>query len=452
MFRLLNGDGGSPSDDAGDADDAARARRIRHLVAKHTEGLSLQGLSGLGRTDKSAVVLTGSTGSLGTYLPSELMERPQVSKIYCLNRSGDARHRQQCSLERDGLHVPVDMDSRVEFLQANLAEASFGLQKSKYDELKTTVDTIIHNAWQVSHKHRLEAFEQRHVAGVRRLVDFSLESRNGAHIHFVSISTVGAWTADRGPLIPETLLDDPSVFGNGYSESKFAGERICALASERSGVPTTSYRVGQVAGRSRGGGMWNKNEWLPSLIATSKVTGQIPSSLGLMPVNWIPVVSLARPLARPLAYPHLPGCACLTTAARWAVQDIAAKTIVEIVESRKESETSSRATVFNLTNPSVAKWETVMAPILARYAMEPVPLEQWCRSLASITDPTETDLRDKPALKLLDLYRCLSADGVAPGPRPQLDIRRAQAASETLRCLAPIDPALMNRWLDQWGF
>jgi FlaA1/EpsC-like NDP-sugar epimerase len=71
------------------------------------------------------VILTGSTGSLGSYLLNDLLLSPGISKIYCSNRRPDARDYQaKISAER-GLDVQLD---RVEFFQADLSRLDLGLQ------------------------------------------------------------------------------------------------------------------------------------------------------------------------------------------------------------------------------------------------------------------------------------------------------------------------------------
>lgn len=270
-----------------------RSKRLTALIEKYTNDLPEIHVNTINHDHKHVAILTGSTGSLGNYILSELIFDPSISKIYCLNRSEDCEARQVQSFKEKGLTVPANFSSRVEFLQAQFGTEKFGLSDSKYEELTKSVDIIIHNAWKVNFNHKVEAFEDPHIRGVRRMVDFSLASMHSAHIHFVSsVSTIGRWTWKHGPSVPELPLEDPDVvLQQGYGESKFVSERICAIASARSGVPTSVYRVGQIAGATTEKGLWNKQEWLPSIVATSKALKKIPKDLGSMTVDWIPVVS-----------------------------------------------------------------------------------------------------------------------------------------------------------------
>lgn len=257
-----------------------RGSRISNMVTKYTSNIRCE----------SVVILTGSTGSLGTYLLSELLQDPHVAKIYCLNRSADAGSKQLKSLEERGLTSDL-CSLRVEFIQADFNWEMLGLEAFKYGKMIQTVDTIIHNAWKVNFNHRLEAFESPHIQGVQRLVDLSVASARKAHLHFISsISTVEG-SHDGHVSIPEVTFEDTNmVLEQGYAESKHVAERICATASKRLGIPTTIHRVGQIAGPNTGKGMWNKQEWIPSIIATSKTLKMIPDSLGPLPVQWLPIV------------------------------------------------------------------------------------------------------------------------------------------------------------------
>lgn len=53
----------------------------------------------------------------------------------------------------------------------------------------------------------------------------------------------------------------------GYGESKYVAERLLEIAAGEFGVSAAICRVGQLAGPVKKGGMWSKQEWLPSVSA-----------------------------------------------------------------------------------------------------------------------------------------------------------------------------------------
>lgn len=90
----------------------------------------------------TTVVVTGSTGSVGSYLLESLLSQRNVEKIYCLNRSQDGRKKQIESSGSKGLttHWPSD---RVEFLQVDLSKPRFGLSRDEYAELGAQATHVI---------------------------------------------------------------------------------------------------------------------------------------------------------------------------------------------------------------------------------------------------------------------------------------------------------------------
>lgn len=156
-----------------------------------------------------------------------------------------------------------------------------------------SVNTVIHNAWRMDFNISVDSFGKVHIRAMRNLIDFSLQSAQRAHIHFMSsIGAIGGWTLSNGPAIPEPPLENCYVtLRQGYGEAKHICERICLAASQTAGVPTSIHRLGQIAGPRTERGRWNAQEWLPAIVMTSKTLGKVPSTLGAFPVDWVPAVS-----------------------------------------------------------------------------------------------------------------------------------------------------------------
>lgn len=81
--------------------------------------------------------------------------------------------------------------------------------------------------------------------------------------------------------------------------------------------------------------------------------------------------------------------------------------------------------------------------------MERVDLKTWIGTLESFANPTESDLRDKPALKILDFFKAIALSDQAGS---WTETTKTQAASKTLRNLKAIDGPLMENWMNQWKF
>lgn len=237
----------------------------------------------------SVVLLTGSTGSLGSCPLDSLINKKDVSHIYCLIRGENGLGRHTASQAAKGLQP---LSKKVTCLHANLSEPFFGLSKKEYRHILDQTTEIIHNAWQVDFNMSIKSFSNQ-IAIVRRFIDFSVHSTHGAKIVFISsVCAVGGISGNA----PEKIYTDWNTPLNiGYGQSKFIAERLLDAASNEAGIPTTVIRVGQIAGPTTAAGEWPKKEWIPSLIASSKCLGAIPDSLGTGDdVDWVPVDILGK--------------------------------------------------------------------------------------------------------------------------------------------------------------
>ena len=234
------------------------------------------------------LILTGSTGSLGSYMLDVALSTPNIRKVICLNRSVDGEEKQHSShVSRGLLH---DWQDKVLFLQSDLSKPRLGLEDATYKLLASETTLIIRmsaslvgslcsqadgynfspsdNQYPVDFNMAISSFKP-HVRAVRNLVNFSVEAPMRPPIIFTSsIGTLGNWNAKHpGEKVPETPFHDFGIpTPSGYAESKYVAEQILENAARASGVPVAIVRVGQLGGPVvKDVGMWNKQEWLPSV-------------------------------------------------------------------------------------------------------------------------------------------------------------------------------------------
>ncbi|KAI2464413.1 putative NRPS-like enzyme [Annulohypoxylon bovei var. microspora] len=379
------------------------------------------------------VLLTGSTGTLGTYILASLLNRPGIGHVFCLNRSQDGgRSVQNDRFTGAGL-ATEDLNKRVTFVRADLAHPSLGLDGSTYESLRSRVGLVIHNAWPVNFNLPLVAFRPQ-LAGLVNLFALAAAAapRTLRVVFISSVGAVGARPANVGPA-PETVLEDLDIaIANGYSRSKLLSEILCDTAARHLGVPVTIARVGQVAGAARRPGMWNRSEWLPSLVISSLGFGCLPDSLGpqFSEVDWVP-------------------------------SDALAEVVVDLADRHSSEEVDgSGATVFNLRNPKTTSWDSLVPAIkeVARErlgrSLEVVSSSTWLGRLQeSAAHGDSTDLTSaatsNPAIKLVSFYSNeLWADRDAES-KP-MSVERALVASPTLRGMAPVGVEWMRKWVDEW--
>ncbi|KAI1751133.1 hypothetical protein F4782DRAFT_205813 [Xylaria castorea] len=387
------------------------------MIAKYTRDLPMDG---------DTVVVTGTTGSLGTYLLDTLIRNPAVKRVYCFNRSADAEERQRAGFKTKGL-TEIWPAKKVQFLTADLSKPDFGLGQGKYDVLLKGVTKIIHNQWPVNFNLDLSSFEP-HIRGVRHLVDFAKKSRHGSAVFFISsVGSITKWADDQP--VPEKPIHDLSVAGaQGYSLSKLMAEMVLEQAVKVSGIDASICRVGQIAGPVNSGekGEWNRQEWFPTIVESSKYLKMLPSNLGTLDrIEWVPV-------------------------------DLLAEIVTELagIGAKKPSfdEDEDELKVYHAVNPKLGYWQVISPTILKKMpaGTRSVPWNEWVQALKD-AGRTAT-AKELPGLKLLDFYEGLVMPEDVKITPFNLETGVSIRKSETLRRLAPVSKDWVELWLKQWKF
>jgi thioester reductase-like protein len=369
--------------------------------------------------ENQVIVITGTTGGLGSYMLELACSYPRVKTVICLNRSNDAEERQRKSAADRGLNIDF---SKTEFLNADMSRFDLGLGKEIYERLLRDVDRVIHNQWPVNFNIPVESFEP-HIRGVRNLADFSCKAAKRVPIVFISsVATVGAWTKPEP--VPEESLRDLDLSTGGYGMSKLVSSLILEKASEISGVPTEIIRVGQIAGPSSEKGVWNRQEWLPSIIASSLYLGVLPDSLGQMSsVDWTPIEGIASMVL------EVAGVTCSV-----ALEDING--------------------YFHGINPLKTDWGTLANAVKEFYGdriRKLVSLEEWVNALEKSQNDAE-DISKNPGVKLLDTYKAWVKAAKQGQHHVAMEISRTTTRSKAMREMQAVTPELMKNWCRQWGF
>ena len=407
--------------------------------------------------EKATVILTGSTGSLGTYILDSLLRSPHIAKIYCLNRSQDAQQRQLTKLEDYGLTTRI-ASTKCTWLKCDLASPGLGVSKRHYRELLDTATTIVHNAWEVNFNLPLSSFERDHLGGVRNIVNFSQCSRFGARMLFMSsVGVALGWKGnDKSSRVPERVLDDwTAPEGMGYAQSKFVAERVLDEARRSADANVTVVRLGQLAGPAlREQGIWTRQEWFPSVVDTSMMMGVVPGDLGSMSgLDWIPVdvcadmvvelversFKLEDGMSDDGMTKHLEtvsdfedGYVEVITAEHILQRPLRYWTGMDVDEVHQTLEAQTE--VLHLVNPRSMEWSKLLPSVLEHFPsnFETVPFPEWVQELkfrlGEQDDSTGSSLLPDPAFSD-DLHGsdgASLANGTAKGER--LDVENTPSS------------------------
>ncbi len=367
------------------------------------------------------VILTGSTGSVGTYLLSALLSLPptKLDHVYCLNRNPAASAQQALSLKSRGLPYTDTTLARVSFLTIDFGASNLGLDATTWEKLVDETSFIIHNAWPVNFLLPTDAFRP-HIATLTDLLRLSHSTPNGAPLLFVSsISTAVSDHWGDGHVREDVHESPEKLLPQGYARSKYVGEKLVSAFVRSTGISASVLRVGQVAGPVEGSGAWNMREWFPSLIRSAKHLGALPANLErLENVDWIPVDELA----------------------------ITVTQIAEMVmETTTGTEKTTKTPVFNIMNPRKTRYESLLPSLSEKLGVRVLPASDWVDLLSRSVGESGGIVSDEnPAAKLLDFYREHMV--ISCVVDLETDVENTVTASERARNL----PAVSKEWLELW--
>ncbi|KAK0610810.1 hypothetical protein B0T14DRAFT_593567 [Immersiella caudata] len=406
--------------DATSIDELQEMRSMQALFQKYTRDMKSGDMNKPPPADDDqTIVITGSTGALGSYMLHFAAACPRVRRTVCLNRSEDGKSRQTRESSKRGLSTDF---SKVEFYHADMSRSDLGLGKDVYDRLLKKVDRVIHNQWPVNFNIPVESFEP-HIRGVRNLADFSRKATKRVPIVFISsIATTESWQG-KGP-VPEKSLRDFDAAVGGYGRSKLVSSLILEKATEVSGVPSEIIRVGQIAGPMSEKGFWNRQEWFPSIVASSVYLGMLPDNLGwLNTVDWTPIEGIANEVLE--------------------VSGITSELPLEDING-----------YFHGVNPVGEQWVSLAPAVMEFYGdriKRVVSLDEWVKALEKSALGTE-DVTKNPGIKLIDTYKAWNEAAKSGHGHVRFDMTRTKQYSKTMRDMQAITPELIKNWCRQWAY
>ena len=129
-------------DTAAEGLEIERIGKMEGMLEKYSQGLPQPRNNTTTRQQQGlTIVLTGSTGSLGSYLLDCLLTNSQVKKVICLNRGTDSATKQKNSNRSRGL--AAEWGERVQFLSTDLSKTELGLDTDEYNMLVEEASAII---------------------------------------------------------------------------------------------------------------------------------------------------------------------------------------------------------------------------------------------------------------------------------------------------------------------
>ncbi|TFK53343.1 putative aminoadipate reductase [Heliocybe sulcata] len=411
---------------------------MEQLILKYSADMpTLSASSAAALPPKSTVLLTGTTGGLGSSMLWMLLEDEMVERVYAFNRKSSRAslaERQKVAFEDRGLPVHLLESPKLVLVEGEESSHNLGLDSALYNELRTTCTRIIHNAWRLDFNLSVSSFEPN-IRGVRNLIDLGLASPYGSNFRFLFTSSVGTsqgWNLEKGEFPEESDLPLDVAVGAGYGESKFVSEKLLVEAGQR-GIQTTSLRIGQIAG-GKPDGAWATSDWVPIFIKSSRALGCLPDAEGV---------------------------------STWMTSEVVAQAVLDAAFAGERPPST-----LNVLHPRPVSWSSIMEDvrtalmeIVDQGKSEPLPLvpfKQWIALLEKkAAGATEGDIKAMPAIKLLPFFQnmaladqAIRASGqteTEAGGMPRFATRKAQTVSQALRDAPELSAEDVERWIAYWN-
>ncbi|KAL3464342.1 hypothetical protein BJX64DRAFT_286473 [Aspergillus heterothallicus] len=376
---------------------------------------------------KEVILLTGTTGSLGAYVLSRLMQKESVKKIYCLVRASspsNALDRVLSNLASRSL--PMINVSKIVALPSQLGCEDLGLSQSMLSELRASLTKVIHSAWAVNFTLGVQSFEAQHIRGAHNLINLCLSSERSLPAQFYFCSSI---SAAAGTPLPATIPEAPiAAFAHaqnmGYARSKLVAERIVQAAAEQTGMVAKVLRVGQIVGDTVHG-KWNTTEAIPLMLQTAHTLKALPA-LDETP-SWLPV-------------------------------DLVADAILDLADLNENLGASHVAvkgfsydsqTVYHVQNAKTFRWTEDLLPALKKAGLdfEILPKREWVQRLRE----GEQDPKKNPAVKLLDFFAEKYDNDSMGRSGLSFEMQKSEAASPALNGgVDLIESGLIKKFVDAW--
>ncbi|KAF9559411.1 hypothetical protein EC968_006620 [Mortierella alpina] len=391
------------------------------------------------RETEAGVLLTGATGSLGTWLLDALVKRPvdRVKTVFVLVRgdASKAEERVRVSLRERHCNVAAFdaalAANRVMVLgNYDTSDVNFGQTTGVYKQLEQEVSVIIHAAWSVGFNKPVQAYADQmfNVAQFARLaavpaIRSSVQPKRVVFTSSISVALTYPAASGGSYNVPEEELDIQAATAvAGYSRSKFAAERILMEASRQLGIPAKVVRVGQIAG-DREHGVWTNTTEMNALLTCAPITiHALPSSGVSKVVDWVPVDDVAGGLLE------------------FAL------------------DTPRTTSIYNLVNPKSISWSDyvgILRRALPTTAFDVQPYDKWVEGLSKDLDFSENEVDIKkcsPFFELIPFLQKSVANGGADTDDEALVFMTdsAQRDSSVVRNLLAVDDALVRKYLRGW--
>lgn len=231
------------------------------------------------------ILLTGSTGYLGTYLLREILEHTD-SKVHLIIRGNSEEEARTRIIDKMNYYFDKNLYekyiTRIAVYIGDLTKEHLSICDNTYKFLCEKIDCIINSAANVSHFGKYEDSYEANVLTTKRLIEFA---RTGKTKDFNHISTLGVAEGNIENVTLKAFTEDDCDVNQHmtavYPKSKLEAEKLLYSERER-GLCVNIFRIGNILFDSTTGKFQSNKEQnaIYSIIKSFVKLGLIPEGFG----------------------------------------------------------------------------------------------------------------------------------------------------------------------------
>src|SRR3989344_1499826 len=196
-----------------------------------------------------AVLLTGGTGFIGSFLGLRLLEEGYYIFFLVRKAEKDSRSRVLERLSKISYLTARKYENAWEIVEGDTSLPFFGIDKAKLNELKNKVNKIFHCAALLSFDPRnKDKAHKINIEGAKNATE--LASLFNAELHYLSTAYIAG---NRTGEIKEDEFDEGQSFRNVYEKTKFEAEKVVRDWRDNKNGRAVIYRPSIVIGDSKTG-------------------------------------------------------------------------------------------------------------------------------------------------------------------------------------------------------